>query len=85
MSEVEHAAFPPRYTCTMLAHYEPKRNAQKEPAVTELDPSTEEQARVLLKKCAIVKLPRHKIGQKVGPTWLSKVNQYPIEESNVAR
>lgn len=56
MSEVEHAAFPSRYTSTMFAHYEPKRNAQEELAVTELDPSMEEQAWVLLKKCAIVKL-----------------------------
>lgn len=73
--------FTSRCSCMLFAHYEPKGNAQQEPAVTELDPSMEEQVGALLKMWNCKTL-RGIIGQKAGPgpTWLSKVNQYAIKE-----
>lgn len=41
-SAVDPTCFAYRCSWTVSAHYEPKGNAQQEPAVTEFDPSMEE-------------------------------------------
>lgn len=85
-SAVDPSCFASGCSCTMSAHYEPKWNAQQEPAVTELDPSMEEQVWALFKMWNWKTL-RHIIGQKAGPgpSRLSKVNQYAIKERNAAQ